>query len=97
MKKTNGRTEEFDNNVYKRFTILDTRRYCKTLTGTVFYNFASDSLDTKIDAQLNYANYQNSSDRLTSNTYFNATTNEMYRDNETVSIKTQPILTFLQK
>jgi hypothetical protein len=55
-----------------------------TLTGTVFYNFASDSLDTKIDAQLNYANYQNSSDRLTSNTYFNATTNEMYRDNETV-------------
>jgi uncharacterized membrane-anchored protein YjiN (DUF445 family) len=23
--KTNGRTEEFDNNVYKRFTILDTQ------------------------------------------------------------------------
>jgi hypothetical protein len=30
----------------------------KTLTGTVFYNFASDSLDTKIDAQINYANYK---------------------------------------
>jgi hypothetical protein len=40
-----------------------------TLTGTVFYNFASDSLDTKIDAQLSYANYQNDSDRLTTNTY----------------------------
>jgi hypothetical protein len=66
-----------------------------TLTGTVFYNFASDSLDTKIDAQLNYANYQNSSDRLTSNTYFNATTNEMYRDNETVKYQNPTNLTFL--
>jgi hypothetical protein len=44
--KTNGRTEEFDNNVYKRFTILDTQDDIAntTLTGTVFYNFASDSL-----------------------------------------------------
>ncbi|WP_369753012.1 outer membrane beta-barrel protein [Flavobacterium sp. WC2409] len=84
--KTNGRTEESDDNVYKRFTILDTQDDIAntTLTGTVFYNFSSDSLDTKIDAQLNYANYQNSSDRLTSNTYFNANTNEMYRDIEAV-------------
>jgi hypothetical protein len=46
---------------------------------SLFYNFASDSLDTKIDAQLSYANYQNDSDRLTTNAYFNANTNEMYK------------------
>jgi hypothetical protein len=40
--------------VYKRYTILNTQNDLvnKTLTGTVFYNFASDSLDTKIDAQI---------------------------------------------
>jgi outer membrane receptor protein involved in Fe transport len=84
--KTNGRTEEFDNAVYKRYTILDTQDDIlnTTLTSTLFYNFASDSLDTKIDAQLSYANYQNDSDRLTSNAYFNATSNEMYRNTEAV-------------
>ncbi|NDP23003.1 MAG: TonB-dependent receptor [Paludibacter sp.] len=84
--KTNGRTEEFDNAVYKRFTLLDTQDDIlnTTLTSTLFYNFASDSLDTKIDAQLSYANYQNDSDRLTSNAYFNASTNEKYRNTEAV-------------
>jgi outer membrane receptor protein involved in Fe transport len=84
--KTNGRTEEFDNAVYKRFTILDTQDDVlnTTLTSTLFYNFASDSLDSKIDAQLSYANYQNDNDRLTSNAYFNANTNEMYRNTEAV-------------
>lgn len=84
--KTNGRTEEFDNAVYKRFTLLDTQDDIlnTTLTSTLFYNFASDSLDTKIDAQLSYANYQNDSDRLTSNAYFNASTNEIYRNTEAV-------------
>ncbi|MEZ7516430.1 outer membrane beta-barrel protein [Flavobacterium frigidarium] len=84
--KTNGRTEEFDNAIYKRFTILDTQDDIAntTLTSTVFYNFASDSLDTKIDAQLSYANYQNDSDRLTTNAYFNANTNEMYKNIEAI-------------
>ena len=84
--KTKGRTEEFDNSVYNRFTILDTQNDIlnTTLTSTLFYNFASDSLDTKIDAQLSYANYQNDSDRLTSNTYFNANTTEMYRNIEAI-------------
>jgi hypothetical protein len=84
--KTNGRTEEFDNAVYKKYTILDTQDDISntTLTSTLFYNFASDSLDTKIDAQLSYANYQNDSDRLTSNAYFNAISNEMYKNTEAV-------------
>jgi hypothetical protein len=62
--KTNGRTEEtmqFTRDL-PFWTQDDTN---STLTGTLFYNFASDSLDAKIDAQLSYANYQNDSDRLT--------------------------------
>lgn len=83
---TNGRTEEFDNTIYNRYTILKTDNaiLSHTLTGTIFYNFASDSLDTKLDAQINYANYQNDSDRLTSNSYFKANTNEMYKADEFV-------------
>ncbi|MDG2430921.1 outer membrane beta-barrel family protein [Flavobacterium sp.] len=87
--KTNGRTEEFDNAIYERYTILNTQddKINKTLTSTLFYNFASDSLDTKIDAQLSYANYQNDSDRLTSNAYFNANTNAMYKNSEAVKFQ----------
>ncbi len=83
---TNGRTNEFDNSIYKRYTILKTDDAIlnKNLTGTLFYNFASDSLDTKIDAQINYANYQNDSDRLTSNSYFNALDNQVYRNNQDI-------------
>jgi hypothetical protein len=36
-------------------------------------------LDTKIDAKEAIPNYQNDSDRLTTNAYFNANTNEMYK------------------
>ena len=83
---TNGRTNEFDNSIYKRYTILKTDDAIlnKNLTGTLFYSFASDSLDTKIDAQINYANYQNDSDRLTSNSYFNALDNQVYRNNQDI-------------
>ena len=83
---TTGRTEEFDNTIYNRYTILKTDNaiLSHTLTGTIFYNFASDSLDTKLDAQINYANYQNDSDRITSNSYFTANTNETYKVDEFV-------------
>jgi hypothetical protein len=83
---TNGRTEEFDNTIYNRYTILKTDNaiLSHALTGTIFYNFASDSLDTKLDAQINYANYQNDSDRITSNSYFKANTNETYKADEFV-------------
>lgn len=83
---TKGRTNEFDDAVYKRYTLLNTQNDLvnNTLTGTVFYNFASDSLDTKLDVQVNYANYKNESDRITTNSYFISDTNEMYRNTEDV-------------
>lgn len=83
---TKGRTNEFDNSIYKRYTILktDDKVLNKTLTATLFYSFATDSIDTKIDAQLNYANYQNDSDRLTSNSYFDALNNELDRDSDDI-------------
>ena len=83
---TNGRTNEYDNGVYNRYTILKTNDAIlnKTLIGNLFYNFATDSLTTKIDAQINFAKYENTSDRLTSNSYFNSNTNEMYKNAEVV-------------
>ncbi|WP_452225009.1 TonB-dependent receptor domain-containing protein [Lacinutrix chionoecetis] len=84
--ETLGRTNEYYNNIYERYTILNTTDNVnnKTLTSNAFYTFASDSLDTKIDAQINYANYKNNSDRLTSNAYFDADTNSMYQEEEVV-------------
>ncbi|MGB3775360.1 MAG: outer membrane beta-barrel family protein [Leeuwenhoekiella sp.] len=83
---TNGRTNEFDNDIYKRYTILKTDDAIlnETIIGNVFYNFATDSLDTKIDAQLNFANYKNGSDRLTSNSYFETSTNQNYKRDEVI-------------
>ena len=83
---TKGRTNEFDDATYKRYTILNTQNDLvnNTLTGTVFYNFVSDSLDTKLDVQVNYANYKNESDRVTTNSYFTSDTNQMYRNTEDV-------------
>lgn len=83
---TKGRTNEFDNGNYVRYTILktDDKILNKTAIGNLFYNFASDSLDTKIDAQINFANYQNDSDRTTGNSYFNATTDANYKEDEFV-------------
>ncbi|MFC6268918.1 outer membrane beta-barrel family protein [Frigoriflavimonas asaccharolytica] len=83
---TNGRTNEFDNSVYKRYTILKTDDDIlnKTIIGNVFYNFASDSLDTKVDAQINFANYNNTSERETSNFYFTANTNDMYKNGDQI-------------
>lgn len=83
---TNGRTNEYDNGIYNRYTILKTSDAIlnKTLIGNLFYNFASDILTTKIDAQMNFANYKNASDRLTSNSYFETSTNQMYKNDEVI-------------
>jgi outer membrane receptor protein involved in Fe transport len=83
---TNGRTNEFDNGNYNRYTILKTNEDIRnnTIIGTVFYNFATDSLDTKIDAQINFANYDNKSDRITANSYFNSATDQMYQNDEVI-------------
>jgi hypothetical protein len=53
-------------------------------------------LDTKIDAQLSYTNYQNDSDRLTTNAYFNANTNEMYKNSEAIRYKTNQLQYLVQ-
>lgn len=83
---TNGRTNEYDNRIYERYTILKTDDAIlnKTIIGTLFYNFATDSLDTKVDAQLNFANYNNTSDRQSSNFYFTADSNEMYKNSDQI-------------
>lgn len=83
---TIGRTNEFYNNSYDRYTLLNTNNLQedKTLTGNVYYTYASTDYDTKIDAQINFANYKRTSDRITSNSFFDANTNTMYQSEKVV-------------
>ncbi|WP_298521197.1 outer membrane beta-barrel family protein [uncultured Kordia sp.] len=83
---TEGRTNEFYNGNYERFTILDNSldENNKRLTGNLYYSFASDSLDTKFDAQINYATYTNTQDQTTTNSYFTVADNQQYRNPEII-------------
>ncbi len=78
---TEGRTNEYYNNDYLRYTILDKKGDIKqkTLTSNLYYNFASDSLDTKFTIQLNYAHYNNTNNTITKNQYF-LVDNTTYKD-----------------
>lgn len=84
--ETKGRTNEFYNGNYERFTVLNTTMdgTNKRLTGNLYYSYASDSLDTKFDVQVNYANYNNTQDQVTSNEYFTVSDNQQYRTSEII-------------
>lgn len=84
--ETEGRTNEFYNGNYERFTVLNTTfdENNKRLTGNLYYSYASDSLDTKFDAQINYVTYNNTQDQITTNEYFNVSDNQQYRDPEII-------------
>ncbi len=84
--ETEGRTNEFYNGNYERFTILNNTLdgNNKRLTGNLYYSYASDSLDTKFDVQINYATYNNSQDQTTTNEYFNVSDNQQYRAAEII-------------
>lgn len=80
--ETIGRTNEFYDNDYLRYTLLNINQNSNenTLTGNVYYSFATDSLDTKLDVQINYARYDNSVDKITKNQYLNAEDDLSYTD-----------------
>jgi hypothetical protein len=84
--ETKGRTNEFYNGNYERFTILNNSldEHNKRLTGNLYYSYASDSLDTKFDVQVNFANYNNSEDQITTNEYFTVSDNQQYRNPEII-------------
>ncbi|WP_420573445.1 TonB-dependent receptor domain-containing protein [Kordia sp.] len=84
--ETEGRTNEFYNGNYERFTVLSNTldENNKRLTGNLYYSYASDSLDTKFDAQINYATYKNTQDQTTINDYFNVSDNQPYRTSEII-------------
>ncbi|WP_430408395.1 TonB-dependent receptor domain-containing protein [Kordia sp.] len=84
--ETEGRTNEFYNGNYERFTVLSNSldENNKRLTGNLYYSYASDSLDTKFDAQVNYATYTNTQDQTTTNEYFNVSDNQQYRTSEII-------------
>ncbi len=83
---TKGRTNEFENDTYLRYTILKTDESIlnKSLTATLFYNFVTDSLDKKLDVQVNFAHYKNDGNRLTANSYYNTLDSQTYSDNQII-------------
>lgn len=70
--ETLGKTNEYSNKTFKKYTLLseEANKINKTLTGNLYHTYTSDSLDTKINTQFNYAFYNNSSNEITSNEYF---------------------------
>ncbi|GGG88334.1 TonB-dependent receptor [Polaribacter pacificus] len=78
---TEGKTNEIENDQFLRYTLLETSEYQKNkrLTGNLYYSFVSDSLDTKLDAQINLANYNKQGNRITSNQYYLANSNNQYQ------------------
>ncbi len=79
---TEGRTNEFINQEFIRYTTLNIEGDIRNhdITGNLYYNFTSDSLDTELNVQLNYAHYNNSKSRTTLNRYFNAIDNTTYQN-----------------
>jgi len=83
---TIGRTNQTINNVYTNFATLNINQIDrhKTLTGNVYYKYQSDSLDTKLDIQANFANYNNRDRNITTNQFFDAQTNQQNKLEEVV-------------
>ncbi|HIE46009.1 MAG TPA: TonB-dependent receptor [Flavobacteriaceae bacterium] len=84
--KTIGRTKEFYNDAYLKYTLLNEtlQGNKKTVTSNVYYSFVADSLKTKIDAQVSFANYSNDVNRTAINQYLDADTNLPYINDNNV-------------
>lgn len=82
---TTGKTSDYLNDVLQEEVRLT--QYSKSPTnqvsGNVFYNFTSDSLETKIDAQVNYSHYKKSLDGFQENAFSDGTLNRLDGNNET--------------
>jgi len=85
--QTIGQTNEFVNQQQNKYTLLHTdgNSKNKTLTGNVYYTFQTDSLDTKITTQLNYASYNNSRFEITKNQYY-LINNTKYQNDFTIKL-----------
>lgn len=79
--ETIGKTNEYTNDVLNQYTLLNEQGYKKeeTHTGNIYHSYTSDSLNTKINTQFNYALYNNKSDEITENQYF-LTDDTKYQD-----------------
>ncbi len=79
--ETIGKTNEYTNSIFNQYTLLNEQGKKRegTLTGNIYHTYTSDSLDTKVNTQFNYAIYNNESDEITENQYF-LSNNTKYRD-----------------
>lgn len=75
---TIGRTNESINSELLNYTTLHQEAEFneQVITGSVFYDYISDSADASLSFQLNYANYNEAETQNTLSQFFNANTNQ---------------------
>jgi len=83
--RTNGKTFDYLNNVLQDKVILTQKSRTPTnqISGNLFYNYTSDSLTTKIDAQVNYGYYKKSISGFQQNEYDSGEINRLDGNNNT--------------
>jgi len=82
---TTGRTLDFlnDNLQNEVQLIKNVTTPVDQISGNLFYNFTSDSLTTKVDAQINYSRYNKSIDGFQRNDFSDGIVNQLDGQNET--------------
>lgn len=82
---TTGKTLDYLNgNLQNEVELVkDFRTPVDQISGNLFYNFTSDSLTTKVDAQINYSHYNKSIDGFQRNDFSDGIVNQLDGQNET--------------
>lgn len=83
--KTTGKTFDYSNNTLQNEVSLfkQDKTPVNQVSGNLFYNFTSDSLTTKIDAQVNYGYYKKSIEGFQQNDYINGEIDRLDGINQT--------------
>ena len=83
--ETNGKTYDFLNGILQNEVALTKKDKTPVdqVSGNLFYNYTSDSLTTKIDAQINYGYYKKSINGFQQNEYTNGEIDRLDGHNQT--------------
>lgn len=83
--ETNGKTYDYLNEILQDEVTLSQKSKTPVdqISGNLFYNFTSDSLATKIDAQVNYGYYKKTINGFQQNEYSNGEIDRLNGDNQT--------------
>lgn len=83
--ETNGTTDDYLNGILQDKVTLSQRTQTPVsqISGNLFYNYTSDSLTTKIDAQVNYGYYKNDKEGFQQSEYLNGEIDRLDGINQT--------------